>query len=64
MSKTVELDTFLVTLKVPRDLSAATVTKIRRVLNRPGFQARLRLTVEAFLRKHPTLQSVTPFVSC
>ena len=63
MPKIVELDTFLVTLKVPRDLPAATVSKIRRVLNRPGFHARLRQTVEALLRRYPALQNITPSVS-
>ena len=63
MPKIVELDTFLVTLKVPRDLSAATVSKIRRVLNRRGFQIRLRRTVDALLRRYPTLQNVTLSVS-
>ena len=63
MPKIVELDTFLVTLKVPRDLPAATVSKIRRVLNRPGFQIRMRQAVEALLRRYPTLQSVTLSVS-
>jgi hypothetical protein len=63
MSKIVELDTFLLTLKVPRDLPAATVSKIRRVLNRPAFQARLRQTVEALLRRYPTLHTVALSVS-
>ena len=63
MPKIVELDTFLVTLKVPRDLPAGTVSKIRRVLNRPDFHARLRQTVEALLRRYPALQNVTPSVS-
>ena len=59
MPKTVELDTFLVTLKVPRDLPEAAVSKIRRVLNRPSFQARLRRTIEAHLRRYPALRTVT-----
>jgi len=63
MPKTVDLDTFLVTLKVPRDLPAATVSKIRRVLNRPGFHVRLRRTVEVLLRRYPALDSVTLSVS-
>ena len=63
MPKTVELDTFLVTLTVPRDSPAATVSRIRRVFNRPGFQARLRRTVEALLRRYPTLQTVSLSVS-
>ena len=63
MPKIVQLDTFLVTLKVPRDLPAATVSKIRRVLNRPGFQIRMRRTVEALLRRYPTLHTVTLSVS-
>jgi len=63
MPKTVELDTFLVTLTVPRDLPAATVSRIRRVLNRPSFQTRLRRSVEALVRQYPSLHSVTLSVS-
>ena len=63
MPKTVELDTFLVTLTVPRDLPAATVSQIRSVLNRRGFEARLRKAVEALLRRYSTLHSVTLSVS-
>jgi hypothetical protein len=63
MPKTVELDTFLVTLKVPRELPATAVAKIRRVLNRPAFQARLRSAIEALLGRYPALQLVTPSVS-
>ena len=59
MPKTVELDTFLVTLKVPRDLPESAVAKARRVLDRPAFQARLRRTVEALLRRYPALETVT-----
>jgi uncharacterized protein YcgL (UPF0745 family) len=63
MPKTVDLDTFLVTLKVPRDLHSATVSKIRRVLNRPGFRVRLRRTVEVLLRRYPALDSATSSIS-
>jgi hypothetical protein len=59
MPETVELDTFLVTLKVPRDLPEAAVAKIRRILDRPAFQSRLRRTVESLLGRYPALQTVT-----
>jgi hypothetical protein len=59
MPKTVELDTFLITLKVPRDLPEAAVSKIRRILDRPAFHARLRRTVGAHLRRYTALQTVT-----
>jgi len=55
----VELDTFLVTLKVPRHLPTKTVTQIRRVLNRPTFQSRLRRTLDELLRRYPTLADVS-----
>jgi hypothetical protein len=63
MPKSISLDTFLVTLKVPRDLPAANGTKIRRTLNRTGFQTRLRQAVEAAVKQFPTLQLVTVSVS-
>jgi hypothetical protein len=63
MPKTVELDTFLVTLKVPRDLPNAAVARIRRRLGRPAFRARLHRAVEALLRRYTVLAPLTPSVS-
>jgi hypothetical protein len=59
MPKTVEFDTFLVTLKAPCDLPEAAVSKIRRILDRPAFQSRLRRSVESLLGRYPALRTVT-----
>ena len=63
MPKTVELDTFLVTLKVPRELPRAAVAKVRKALDRPQFRVRLRRSVAAFLKQLPDLRTVTVAIS-
>jgi hypothetical protein len=52
----VELDTFLITLKVPKDRP---VTAIRKVLDRRSFQSDLRKAIITVLRKHPVLKPLT-----
>jgi len=56
----VELDTFLVTLKVPTDRPVAA---IRKVLDRKAFHARLRKAVEAVLTRYPALKPLTVTLS-
>ena len=52
----VELDTFLITLFVPKDHP---IEKIRKVLNRKRFQKQLRRAIEMVLSQHFDLKPLT-----
>ena len=56
----VELDTFLVTLKVPRGVPVAAM---QRILSRPRFQAQLRQAIAATLKRYATLKPLTVTLS-
>ncbi len=58
MPKTVLLDEWHVTFRIPVSLSDADVRAIRRVLNGKAFTAAVRRAVLTEVRKHPVLKPV------
>lgn len=58
MAKTVILDEFHLTLRVPNDLPDEEVETIRRALVGDDFMSRLRRAVRATLRSVPELSAV------
>ena len=56
----VELDTFYITLKLPKDQPVA---MIRRILNRPNFHDQLQKAVESVLKQYRPLKSLAVTLS-
>ena len=63
MPPSVPLETFVLTLHVPRTISDADVSSILQLLRRKSFRARLRNALVEFLRKTPALAPVTVSVT-
>ena len=63
MIATVPLETFVLTLHVPRTISDADVSSILQLLRRKSFRARLRKALAEFLRETPALAPVTVSVT-
>ena len=58
MPKTVILDEWQLTFRIPTDLPDVEVEAIRAVLDDPGFLARLHVAVRGVLRADPALTPV------
>jgi len=58
MPRTVVLDEWFLTFRIPVSLPDRTVTAIRRTLNGKAFTAALRQTVVGILRRYPPLATV------
>jgi hypothetical protein len=56
----VELDTFLITLTVPKDKPVAA---IRRILDRPSFHNRLRRAIKTVLKQYRPLKPLAVSLS-
>jgi len=63
MPSTVPLETFVLTLHVPRANSDAAVASILQLLRRKSFRARLRNALAEFLRPTPAFFPVAVTVS-
>ena len=63
MAKSVLLDEWHLSVRIPSSLPAATVTSIRRALNASTFTAALRRAIRAVLRRRPALRPVRVVVS-
>ena len=63
MPPSVPLETFVLTLHVPRTISDAAVASILRLLRGKSFRARLRNALAEFLRPTPAFAPVTVTVS-
>jgi hypothetical protein len=59
MPPTVPLETFVLTLHVPRTISDTAVTSILTLLRRKSFQKRLQEILTEFLRPMPAFAPVT-----
>ena len=59
MSSTVPLETFVLTLHVPRTISDAAVASILKLLRRRSFRQRLQKILAEFLRPIPAFAPVT-----
>ena len=58
MAKTVVIDEFHLTLRIPIDLPSSRATTVRRTLTGAGFMARLRRTPRSVLRTYSELRNV------
>ncbi len=58
MARTVLIDEFHLTLRVPSDLPPAASRAITRTLDRPRLHAELRGAVRQVLRRYPALRAV------
>lgn len=63
MAKTVLLDEWHLSVRIPVALPAPTVTAIRRTLNAKAFAAALRRAVLAVVRERPVLTPVRVIVT-
>lgn len=63
MAKTVLLDEWHLSVRIPASLPAATVTVIRRVLNAKAFTTALRRAVVAVMSERPELKAVRVFLT-
>ena len=59
MSSTVPLETFVLTLHVPRTISDAEVASILQLLRRKSFRKQLQKALAEFLRPTPAFAPVT-----
>ena len=63
MSSTVPLETFVLTLHVPRAISDAEVASILKLLQRKSFRKRLQVVLTEFLRPTQAFAPVTVSIS-
>ena len=63
MSSTVPLETFVLTLHVPRTISDADVASILQLLRRKSFRQHLKKVLTEFLRPTPAFSIVTVSIS-
>ena len=63
MSSTVPLETFVLTLHVPRTISDAEAATFLKLLRRKSFAQRLEKAISEFLKTQPALESVTVSIS-
>ena len=63
MAKTVLLDEWHLSVRIPASLPAATVTAVRRSLNAKAFTAALRRAVLAVVRERPALSPVRVLIT-
>ena len=63
MSSTVPLETFVLTLHVPRTISDADVAAILKQLRRKSFRRRLQNAIAEFLQASPAFAPVTVSIS-
>jgi hypothetical protein len=63
VSSTVPLETFVLTLHVPRMISDSDAATLLKLLRRKSFAQRLEKAINEFLKTQPALEAVTISIS-
>jgi hypothetical protein len=63
VSSTVPLETFVLTLHVPRTISDVDAATLLKLIRRKSFARRLEKTLVEVLKTHPALEAITVSIS-